>query len=397
MTRIKQVVVFSILALTSLAAHRANADIAPNPLSGGRPVVPFGHEAADVRMVAEDVVVRIYPDSIVTVAVFSMLNEGKDTDMTVGFPFAYTDDVLRFHAFVNNRPFKTRDEHVEHSNPERRKNWTVYWKTWDMTFPSGKPREIRVEYKTKPLESSFFRRYDPKLKSLPADTRDTLQIASTECRVEYVLETGKAWSGVLDRCRVTFELVGMSSDHITNFQTEEGVLTNNSVVWEYTDYEPHGWLAVDYTPTLPVKRAVEVLRGIANANTDNARLYSDVARCIQGLAFDADVDLEMYHAYLARWNSPVPQLIEYASGGRCRVNYDLSGDFFAIMHMASVLFQRYQDTGELEKVRDVAPTASMIATAVIDSIAICDHPSTQWLERQATTLRDICSKLLNSK
>jgi len=85
-------------------ASRANADIAPDPMTGGWPVTPYDEETTDVRMVAEDVTVRIYADSIVTVASFSMSNEGKTTDMVVGFPFPYEKDLLRSRAFVDGQP-----------------------------------------------------------------------------------------------------------------------------------------------------------------------------------------------------------------------------------------------------------------------------------------------------
>lgn len=86
--------------VASLPCGRANADIAPNPVSGGWPISPYEGEATHVRMVAEDVVVRIHADSILTVGSFLMHNDGATVGMEVGFPFPYRADLLRFRAFA---------------------------------------------------------------------------------------------------------------------------------------------------------------------------------------------------------------------------------------------------------------------------------------------------------
>lgn len=203
---------FALVLFASIPSNRADSDVAPNPMTGGWPISPYEDGSTDVRMVEEDVIVRIYADSIVTVGSFSMRNEGETVTMEVGFPFFYQNDPIRFRVFVDGRPIKVRDGQKEDSDPAGRKRWTIYWKLWDMTFPRGETCAIRVEYKTKPLESIFFRRGE--YASLPADALDSLQQATTIGTVEYTLETGKQWKGILDRCRVSFELIRMSDANV---------------------------------------------------------------------------------------------------------------------------------------------------------------------------------------
>jgi hypothetical protein len=98
----------AILLFASLWLNHAASDVSPSPMTGGQAVSPYEDGPTDVRMVAEDVVVRIYADSVVTVGSFSMRNDGETVRMEVGFPFSRTDDLIRFRAFVDGRPMPVR-------------------------------------------------------------------------------------------------------------------------------------------------------------------------------------------------------------------------------------------------------------------------------------------------
>jgi len=380
--------------LASLASHRADADIAPNPLTGGWPVSPYEEGTTDVRMVAEDVVVRIYADSIVTVGSFSMRNEGKTVEMVVGFPFPYEEDLISFRAFVDGEPVEVRGAEKQHSGES--KTWTTYWKVWDTAFPRGRTCEIRVEYKAKPSESLnwFYRRES--YGSVPTDVLETCRQATTIGNVHYTLETGEAWKGILDRCRVSFEFVGMSDANIRSYLPNDGVVTKNGIVWEYTEYEPRGWINLEYFPNLPAQQIPEVLLGVVERFPGNPQLASDVGRFCAAYLGRNDLQCEIYHSFLASWDKPIPQLMEYASGGRCRFNYQAEGGFFAVWSMASLLFKQYQTTGEVERGKDIAPTVSLMSGAIMDSLDTCSGlpENSGWLVREARALRDLCNKLI---
>jgi hypothetical protein len=218
----------AILVLVSLLFDQPAADVAPDPMTGGRSIGLYEGGTTDVRMVKEDVAVRVFPDGIVTVASFSMHNEGEKVKMEVGFPFSYSNDLLEFRAFVNGRAVKVRDGKKEHFI--RSKKVTVYWKLWSMSFHRDERCTIRVEYKTKPMHMTPLSLQREAHASLGSDVREALERAATIGTVEYWLETGKQWKGVLDSCRISFELVGLSGAHIKEFWPADGAVTGNRVI-----------------------------------------------------------------------------------------------------------------------------------------------------------------------
>jgi hypothetical protein len=390
--------------LFALLPARTDADIAPNPITGGWPISPYDKETTDVRMVAEDVLVRIYPDSVVTVAHFSMHNDGTGTDMAVGFPFRNENDVLAFRSYVDGKSMKVQDGSKHHSQSRTRGDasaldeWTIYWKLWDMTFREGKSCEIRVEYKTKPYElNGYWFRKDTN-PSLPADVLDALNKAMVTGHAEYILDTGRAWKGNLEHCKITFELVGLTADHIGRYQAPDGVISGNRIIWDYPNYEPRGFVNVEYLPVLNKAQRRDSLLAVANRFPDDARLVYDVGRYADSYANNNDVECEVFHSFLTKWDKPIPQLLEYAPGGRCRVNPHMEGGFIFVFSIARGLFHDYKQDGQLEKGRDLAPKLSFMSQAIIDSLATCSSAdNAPWLVKDATELRNLCKELLKTK
>jgi hypothetical protein len=357
----------AILLLVSFSFDRPAADVAPNPMTGGHPIGPYEGDTTNVRMVEEDVTVRIFADSIVTVATFSMHNEGEEVTMEVGFPFVYPDDLLEFRAFVNDRPVEIRDGQKVHFS--RNKKTTVYWKLWTMSFNKNERCAIRVDYKTKPYVMSTGNFGKEAYASLGSDVLEALQRAATTAVVEYLLYTGEQWKGVLDRCRISFELVGLSGAYVKEFWPADGVVAGDRVVWEYTDYEPTGDVVIRYCPRMPIQEIPPFLCSMLERYPKDASLAHDI-----GVFLGSDMQRDIYHSFLARWDEPIPQLMEYASGGRCRFNNHAGNHFYTVWRMAVVLFDEYGSAGELEKVTDIAPIVSRISGALVDSLETCELP-----------------------
>jgi hypothetical protein len=108
---------------------------------------------------------------------------------------------------------------------------------------------------------------------------------------------------------------------------------------------------------------------------------------------------DIYHSFLARWNKPIPQLLEYAPGGRCRVDREAEGGFWSVFSMAWDLFEQYKQSNDVERGRDIAPTVSLIATAIVDSLSTCSGLSKndEWLVNEATKLKHTCDELSETK
>jgi len=359
------------LLLVSSTGVRSAADIAPNPLTGGRAITPYGETATEVRMIAEDVTVRIYPDSIATVAVFSMHNEGERVDMEVGFPFSYPTDFVEFRAFVDGRRVEVREERQE---IVEKKKTIVFWKLWSMSFDRDERREVRVEYRTAPMLHPAVMLTEVGCESLGDDLREAVRRATTMGTAEYYLESGKAWKGVLDGCRISFELMGLSGAHIKEIWPKEGSAAENRIVWEYARFEPSGRVVLDYCPNMPVAEIPPFLLGVVARFPDHAPLADRIGSALASNFGRGDLLREVYHRFLARWNDPIPQIMKYASGGRCRVDYRAGNHFYTVWRMAAVLFADYKRTGELELGMDIAPTVSRICAAIVDSLETCELP-----------------------
>jgi hypothetical protein len=373
----------------------AEADIAPDPMTGGFTLKQYGEEITEVRMVEEDVIVRVFDSEIVTTAEFCMRNEGETVRMEVGFPYNYQGEFIEFRAFVNGREVDVRDGKQENVG---RKKTTVYWKLWKMTFEEGESYGIRVEYKTEPFEMSLILSGKNEYSSLPDDEYWEIRTL-TRCRdVAYWLDTGKHWKGVLDRCRITFELAGKSDENIQYFGPEDGVLTGGGIVWEYTDYEPRGFVRMRYYPNMAVKDITSYLCGIVERYPYDPKLASDIGGKMYSYFGEKELMNEIYHSFLARWDGVIPQLMEYASGGRCRFNFKTCRNFHTTWRMALFVFDEYEKRGELERARDIAPVVSRISGAIVDSLDTCGNLSktNADLLKNAKELLDLSNSLIGN-
>ena len=125
---------------------------------------------------------------------------------------------------------------------------------------------------------------------------------------------------------------------------------------------------------MPVKEIPRFLLGILEQYPNDPYLASSVASTLGSNFKKKDLAFEIYHAFLARWNGPIPQLMEYASGGRCRFNFkSAGGDFYMTWRMASMLFKELEKHGTLIEAADIAPTVSRMSSAIIDSLDTCGN------------------------
>ena len=382
----------AIPALLTLAGS-VLADIAPDPLTGGLSLAPYGSETTRVRMVSENVLVRVFQDEIVAVAEFQMFNEGDADSMEVGFPYAYEGNFTDFHAFVNGREVMVRDGKQENVG---RKKVTVLWKTWDMVFEKNEGVAVRVEYKTKPYEHGRALIWTDQYISMPEEEIAAAQELTREGQVSYTLDTGAGWNGILDSCRVEIELVDKDSGNIKTYYPKDGVLSGNRVVWNYRDYEPSSRVVVVYYPDIHVEDVQPFMLGLVEKYPDDPYLASSVASKYD----DDDTGLKVYHSFLARWDKPVPQLMEYASGGRCRYSFKgAGGEFYTVWRMASILYRKYDKQGTLLMYADIAPKVRGICSAIIDSLDTCDNlpKNSADLYDKAKQLRDNMDAIMDEK
>jgi hypothetical protein len=385
-----------ILFISLILASPAAADIAPDPLTAGTNLKTFKDEPTDVRMVWEDVRVKVSGGEISTVADFHMHNEGGTVTMEVGFPYVYEGNFIEFRAWVDGKEAEVREGKQENVG---RKKVTVLWKLWDVTFEKGDSCGIRVEYTTKTFEFRMAFHWTDEYKSMPLEEIEKAETLTRQGTVSYWLDSGKGWKGVLDRCTVEFELADMTDANIFGFWPETGEFTGKGVIWEFTDYEPKSRVFLKYYPGMEVEKIPPFMLGILERYPNEPHLTRSVGSSLGGEFRRKELSREVYHSFLADWDGHVPQLMEYASGGRCRFDYKgAGGDFYTTWAIASILFREYEVEGTLERAADIASNVSMICTAIIDSLDTCANlpESNAKLYEDAVQLRQQANSLMSA-
>lgn len=157
-----------------------------------------GHPDARVRMASETVDIQVVerPDGVFAVvdATFSMLNEGPDIRMKVGFPNWVADLFKEFSPVVftpaNLQEFRVRSRGVEYAVTEEKVELGRWgggpWLLWEMDYPSGRLVDVRVSYEQTLTRPSWDGTYvQPYV--LPM----------------YVLRTGALWAGTIGQATIT--------------------------------------------------------------------------------------------------------------------------------------------------------------------------------------------------
>ena len=284
-----------ILFIYLIFASPAAADVAPDPLTAGNNLKTFKDEPTDVRMVWEDVRVKVSRDEISTVADFHMQNEGGTVTMEVGFPYVYEGNFIEFHAWVDGREVEVREG--EHRNVGHKKA-TVRWKLWEITFEKGDSCDVRVEYRTETYEHEIAFDWADKYRTIPPDEIDEANRLTRKGTVRYYLDSGKGWKGVLDHCRVEIELENMTDANIFKFWPETGEYTGKGAVWEFTDYEPSMYVVLTYYPGMEVEKIPPYLIGLLERYPREPHLSRSVGSMLRGQLHRKDLSAQVYHSHL---------------------------------------------------------------------------------------------------
>jgi hypothetical protein len=261
--------VFGIILFTETTSR---ADIAPQPLSGGKNLSIKGKAKTNVAMVDEVVKLRLSKGTCRVDVVFTMKNIGTTPEtMEVGFPCNYQNELQNFTATiddtsvkVSNKSETTKEQYIDDIQRER----TTFWKTWEMTFQPETPVKIGVSYFTK-LRDDFGRRQHevPVAEHLaafaPPNERAALEKKLVSRHIDYYLRTGSHWSGPIGRCRIEVTFDGLTTDNLDPsklfFEREQATITSDKIVWDLKDYEPKQDVELSITPGTTAKETLALL------------------------------------------------------------------------------------------------------------------------------------------
>lgn len=306
--------VCAFLLVANLAT--AWADIAPDPLSGGKNLTIKGRAKTNVEMVDEVVKLKVSRDICQTDVVFTMKNTGtKAESMQVGFPHYYPDELKDFKATVDDKPVKVASATVigTKGTLDSPGSPTVYWKTWETTFAPDQPVKVAVSYSIKLKERALLWLSDDSITHvlvslLPNADQPQLEKQFAARRVKYILVTGSHWSGPIGRCRIEVTLQGMTTENLAfeslSFEKDQAIITRDKIIWDLKDYEPKK--DVEFAVTPNITRA-ETLKLLEKSRKQHPR-DPNITKILSGFLIEAKQQSEadkIMHGLLTQWQDKI--------------------------------------------------------------------------------------------
>ncbi|KAF5417623.1 MAG: hypothetical protein C5S49_03065 [Candidatus Methanogaster sp.] len=215
-TNIGKIVTILILSVIFMS-NTTVGDIAP-PNAQGETMQPIN--VTNVQMVNETVHIDLHKENATVKCDFTLMNHGANESLLVGFPVGlgwesydkgvYTYPLEDFKAYVNSQPVETRMMYV---------NGGSQWMVWNMSFNEMEIQDVRVSYWV-PLSS--YGNYGREISYW----------------FTYVLKTGAAWSGVIEKANVTIDLHDIKPAWITEIAPDGYISEKNSIAWNFVSLEP---------------------------------------------------------------------------------------------------------------------------------------------------------------
>ena len=195
------------------------------------------------------------------------------------------------------------------------------------------------------------------------------------------------------------KLEDVPDDRIHDFWPEDGRLTEEGMVWEYTDYEPTGQLTVHYYPNMPVRDIPPYLVEVYHQYPDDPGIAERIGSILYSHFGEGGLSKKVWHEVLARWDEPIPDLLRREPGGRCGYDIERAGRFYSAWRLGHMLYHRYKLDRELERARDVAPTVAKMSRAIVEALTSCDtlRDQDRYLLRDATELYEVSLSLMEDR
>ena len=264
-----------ILLASTLMAHIARADIAPNPMSGGVSIEVPGQSQTEIVLERNTVKMRVSPSLCRTRAWFKLRNTGPATQLEVGFPFRFEDEVADFRAWVDNDQQviedRTRERKVQTFKGKRL--FVDRWKLWPMTFAHDETKLVEVRYSNLTAETgSPYENLKGGSGRAPRGQESLLNDLLSARQIEYTLVTGTYWKGPIGHCRVELLLDGIPDDAVVALIPPAHRFGENQIVWEWSGLkqEPQGNIAAVFFTTSPTTNIIPVLDRFYNPGANES-------------------------------------------------------------------------------------------------------------------------------
>ncbi|MEA1895151.1 MAG: dockerin type I repeat-containing protein [Euryarchaeota archaeon] len=241
----------TFVTLVLFLSTTAAGDIAP-PYSLGHTMQPVN--ITYVQMVNETVQIDMYKENATVQCNFTLMNRGENESLLVGFPIGlgwdagivavypytgewddpYTYPLNDFRAYVNSQEVETETINVSGSQ----------WQVWNMSFEEMETKNVEVDYWV----------YLSAYGGMPYHK-------TTRHWFTYVLETGAAWSGVIDEADITMNLHEIEQSWITTLTPDDYVFENDRVTWNFTSIEPSENIYIEFVTSNPAYQQAHTISG----------------------------------------------------------------------------------------------------------------------------------------
>jgi hypothetical protein len=251
-TAITSKIGIAFVTLVVFLSTNATCDIAP-PYSLGHTMQPVN--ATNVQMVNETVLIDLCTETATVKCNFTLMNRGENESLLVGFPigvwwdaatvvrhpstgrwgdYSYTYPLNDFRAYVNSQEVETETINVSGS----------HWHVWNMSFEEMETKNVEVDYW---VHLSVYG-------GMPYHKM-------TRYWFTYLLETGAAWSGVIDEADITMNLHGIEQSWITTLTPDDYVFESDRIVWNFTSIEPSKNIYIEFETLNPAYQQAHTISG----------------------------------------------------------------------------------------------------------------------------------------
>ncbi len=271
----------------------AQADIAPDPMSGGISLEAPGSSKTEIALLHNTIKMQVSPNLCKTRAFFRLHNTGKIVDLEVGFPLMYEGEAADFKVFVDNEPVVFKDKTQEDKTPIGQK-FIRRWKVWEMKFEADQTYLVEVRYSNTPSagysatldyeEYPFYNHwrdtgFDYDLSDFGYNESISLHDSVKIKTVRYILTTGSYWKGPIERCRVEASIESVATDSIVEVQPPAKSFSPKQLVWEWKNVEPARNVALTFVGGLsPRQTIIPYLEKIAAKNPQDATLQETLIK-----------------------------------------------------------------------------------------------------------------------
>jgi hypothetical protein len=257
----------------------------------------FPSNETKVRMVSENVSIKIRDNQNFVTCDFEFINPGNDTEITMGFPAEPYEDydpetekskpdlsnllIKNFTVFVDGQ--KISCELKKLSDKKRRKELDIdYAYLWKVQLPQNKIVKLHHTY-------DFGNSGD----------------SGGQSWITYILKTGALWDGLMDKAQIAIDLgapVGKDNLKITpkGYVYKDGIIS-----WSYTHFKPTVDIRVDINPE--GKKLINLKEDIDSYGTktlSELRILRNTVYAVHGKIFKAK-DLNDYFSK-QYWYQPNP-------------------------------------------------------------------------------------------